>query len=237
MSFSISASESSIPELRIRAFRAVDDFESCMKFRLGHLGVLGAFGFKLSSATEEWMFHPDTYVIVIESPEGEVYGGSRLQKIGDKLQLPIQSAVGEEIPNLDEYLSEFNPPVVELCGLWNSVAVAGLGIGSVYSIRAALALAGLLNFQSVIALCSAYTYRISSKYGFRLVESLADGGRIYYDGANQFAHITLQRDVNHMFDSDENERKKIMEIRQNPLILCEELIGNGITKIEYALSI
>ena len=65
MSFSISASESSIPELRIRAFRAVDDFESCMKFRLGHLGVLEAFGFKLSSATEEWMFNPDTYVIVI----------------------------------------------------------------------------------------------------------------------------------------------------------------------------
>jgi hypothetical protein len=238
MSIDLSSIEKRIPELRIRAFRAIDDFESCKRFRSGHLGVLEAFGFKLSSASEEWMFDKKTYVIVIESPDGShIYGGSRLQFFGPGLELPIKSALKEDIPELSSFLESFSPPIVELCGLWNSVAVAGLGIGSIYSIRSALALAGILEFQSVVALCSAYTYRISHKYGFNLVEDLADNGKIFYEGANQYAHITLQNDVRNMLGADELERQRIFEIRDNPKAEFEEIIGDGLSKINYMFEI
>ena len=212
----------------------MDDLESCMRFREGHLGVLEAFGFKLTSSTEEWMFDPGTHVIIIESMDRKItYGGSRLQLLGSKLELPIQSAVGEDIPNLDEFLMSRNGPVAELCGLWNSVAVAGLGIGSVYSIRSAIALGGLLGYNEMVALCSAFTYRISHKYGFRLVDSLGEGGKVFYAGANQYAHLTHQPNIIELTDSDEIECVKIKEIRTNPILKTDEIIGDRLTSIYY----
>lgn len=236
MSYNINSPEKHLSEISIRSFRAVDDLESCMRFREGHLGVLEAFGFKLTSSTEEWMFDPGTHVIIIESTDRKItYGGSRLQLLGSKLELPIQSAIGEDVLNLDEYLNSRKGPVAELCGLWNSVAVAGLGIGSVYSIRSAIALGGLLGYNEMIALCSAFTYRISHKYGFRLVESLGEGGKVFYAGANQYAHITHQPNILSLPDSDEIERFKINEIRLNPIMRIDEIIGDGLTSIHYQI--
>jgi hypothetical protein len=236
MSYNINSPEKHLSDISIRSFRAIDDLDSCMRFREGHLGVLEAFGFKLTSSTEDWMFDPGTHVIIIESLDRKTtYGGSRLQLFGSKLELPIQSAVGEDISNLDEYLFSRKGPVAELCGLWNSVAVAGLGIGSVYSIRSAIALGGLLGYNEMIALCSAFTYRISHKYGFRLVESLGEGGKIFYDGANQYAHITHQQDIINLPDSDEIEKLKIQEIRLNPISKVDEIIGDGLTSIHYQI--
>jgi len=236
MSYNINSPEKHLSEISIRSFRAIDDLDSCMRFREGHLGVLEAFGFKLTSSTEEWMFDPGTHVIIIESLDRKTtYGGSRLQLLGSKLELPIQGAVGEDISNLDEYLFSRKGPVAELCGLWNSVAVAGLGIGSVYSIRSAIALGGLLGYQEMIALCSAFTNRISHKYGFRLVESLGEGGKIFYEGANQYAHITHQKDVINLLNSDEIEKLKIQEVRLSPISKVDEIIGDGLTSIHYQI--
>ena len=236
MGYNINSPEKHLGEISIRSFRAVDDLDSCMRFREGHLGVLEAFGFKLTSSTEEWMFDPGTHVIIIESTDRKItYGGSRLQLLGSELELPIQSAVGEDIPNLDEFLKGRSGPVAELCGLWNSVAVAGLGIGSVYSIRSAIALGGLLGYNEMIALCSAFTYRISHKYGFRLVESLGEGGKVFYAGANQYAHITHQPNLIALSDSDEIERFKINEIRASPILRTDEIIGDGLTSIYYQI--
>ncbi len=236
MSYNINSPEKHLNEISIRSFKAIDDLESCMRFREGHLGVLEAFGFKLTSSTEEWMFDPGTHVIIIESVDRKItYGGSRLQLLGSKLELPIQSAVGEDVPDLNEFLKSRKGPVAELCGLWNSVAVAGLGIGSVYSIRSAIALGGLLGYGEMIALCSAFTYRISHKYGFRLVETLGEGGKIFYAGANQYAHITHQPNIIEMTDSDEIERIKISEIRSNPILKIDEIIGDGLTSINYQI--
>lgn len=236
MSYNINSPEKHLNEISIRSFKAIDDLESCMRFREGHLGVLEAFGFKLTSSTEEWMFDPGTHVIIIESVDRKItYGGSRLQLFGSKLELPIQSAVGEDVPDLNEFLKSRKGPVAELCGLWNSVAVAGLGIGSVYSIRSAIALGGLLGYGEMIALCSAFTYRISHKYGFRLVETLGEGGKIFYAGANQYAHITHQPNIIEMTDSDEIERIKINEIRSNPILKIDEIIGDGLTSINYQI--
>jgi hypothetical protein len=236
MSYNINSPERHLAEITIRSFRAIDDLDSCMRFREGHLGVLESFGFKLTSSTEEWMFDPGTHVIIIESLDRKTtYGGSRLQLLGSKLELPIQGAVGEDISNLDEYLFSRKGPVAELCGLWNSVTVAGLGIGSVYSIRSAIALGGLLGYQEMIALCSAFTYRISHKYGFRLVESLGEGGKIFYEGANQYAHITHQKDVINLLNSDEIEKLKIQEVRLSPISKVDEIIGDGLTSIHYQI--
>jgi hypothetical protein len=236
MGYNINSPEKHLGEISIRSFRAIDDLDSCMRFREGHLGVLEAFGFKLTSSTEEWMFDPGTHVVIIESTDRKItYGGSRLQLLGEKSELPIQSAVGEDVPGLDQFLLDRKGPIAELCGLWNSVAVAGLGIGSVYSIRSAIALGGLLGYNEMIALCSAFTYRISHKYGFRLVESLGEAGKVFYAGANQYAHITHQPNIIDLTDSDEIERLKICEIRSSPIMKTDEIIGDGLTSIYYQI--
>lgn len=238
MNFSDPSNSIDLKEISIRAFRAIDDLESCMKFRTGHLGVLEAFGFELSSSKEDWMSDPNTYVVIIESRDGsKTYGGSRIQLFGGSLKLPIESAIGDEVPELDEFLKSRQGQIAELCGLWNSVAVAGLGIGSTYSIRSAIALAKLLGFNQMVALCSAFTYRISHRYGFNLVKELAEGGKIYYPGANQYAHITYQNDLEMLPGTDQGEFERILEIYNNPKLETEAKLGDNLVRIIYNLQI
>ena len=239
MNISDPSNSLNLKEISIRAFRAIDDLDSCMRFRRGHLGVLEAFGFELSSSKEDWMSDPLTYVIIIESPDREItYGGSRIQLYGGDLPLPIESAIGDDVPELFQFLkSQEETKIAELCGLWNSVAVAGLGIGSTYSIRSAIALGKLLQFQHMVALCSAFTYRISHRYGFNLVRELAEDGKIYYPGANQYAHITYQSDLLNLPGTDKTEFERIMEIYSNPKLETQEKLGDYNVRICYSLEI
>jgi hypothetical protein len=208
-----------VSALRIRAFRAVDDPASAMAFANGHLDVLKNFGLTLSSAKKTWMDSPSVYVILIEATDGsEVYGGARIEAYDGVHTLPIVAAVEEEAPEITSFLDKHHHNRIgEICGLWNSMSVAGLGVGSTYSIRCAIAIAELIGLTELVALCSPYTYRIANNYGFQLLEELGNKGAIPYAGANEIAHVTFQQDVANLPGSKEEERNLILDLRKNPI--------------------
>lgn len=227
-----------IREIQIRAFRAIDDPTSARAFAKGHLDVLNNFGLNLSSAKEEWISKPSVYVVIIESPDRQVvYGGARVELYQSDLKLPIEAAVGEEAPEIGDFLkSRTSGKIGEICGLWNSLAVAGLGIGSVYSIRCAIAIATSIGLNELVALCSPYTYRIAHQYGFKLLEGVGNKGAIPYAGANEIAHVTFQSNIHQLVGADLNEMEIIQTLRQTPNQIRIEDVRKGKIEVHYQLS-
>jgi hypothetical protein len=185
------------------------------------------------------MSRDSVYVIIIESADrSHVYGGSRIEISEDGVSLPIETAVSEEAPEVSDFLQRHRDyRIGEICGLWNSHAVAGMGIGSVYSIRCAIALAGLINLQELVALCSPYTYRIAHRYGFRLLEEVGNRGAIPYAGANEIAHVTYQEDIGNLPNAADEERSFILDLRKMPVQTRLENGRKGILKVHYNLSV
>ncbi len=228
-----------VNSIRIRAFRASKDMISCLRFQEGHLDVLRSFGFKVSSTQEDWMLSDNVYVILVESQDSsKVYGGARIEICNSGRQVPIQIALADLAPEINEFVfQQRERKLAELCGLWNSVAVAGLGIGSVYSIRAAIALACILNLESMIALCSVHSFKMASKFGFGLLNSIGDSGIVYYEGARQNAHITFQENLKELKGVDQLEIEKIQGLVRNPMqVVWEERNGSKM-QINYELEI
>lgn len=104
----------------------------------------------------------------------------------DEYPLPLEDAIGKLDPKIYQVVSEYNKEgTAELCGLWNSREVAGMGIGSTLLVRACLARAGLvlanqLQINSLFALCASYTLRMALGTGFEVEESVGDNGKFPY---------------------------------------------------------
>ena len=83
-------------DIRIRAFRATDDFETCLKFYEGHKRVLEGRGIgQVTSSTAEWMYSPSVFVVVVETTDcSKLYGGARVHAPTEKLfyRLKLQQA-------------------------------------------------------------------------------------------------------------------------------------------------
>ena len=72
-------------EVSIRAFRAIDDIETCLKFVAGHQKVLENHGiYNVTSSSHQWMYSPSVFVIVVESLDIVEYGQSQSQRLGFK---------------------------------------------------------------------------------------------------------------------------------------------------------
>lgn len=185
------------------------------------------------------MEDPTAYAIIVESLDRQkVYGGARLHLGKSAFPLPVIGAVSEEAPEIADFIQSLQgQPFAELCGLWNSMSIAGMGVGSVFSIRAAIALAGMVGVNSLIALCSVHSYRMAHRYGFNLVESVGRGGEIPYVGAKQIARLTYQHDVVNLPNSQDLERDAILSLRSAPNQSVAELLRGDNVDINYDLSL
>lgn len=225
-------------KIRIRAFRACDDIASSARFHQGHSEVLSSYGLKLTSADPVWIEDPNCYVILIESLDGsQAYGGSRIQISTQQTQLPIETAIGYLEPRVYDVVKNLREEgVAEICGLWNSAVVAGMGIGSTFSIRCAFAVAGFLNIKSMFALCSPYTYRMAGSFGFAKMVELGNEGVLPYPSEKQVAIVTFQDDVKAMNGASDLERTFIFNLRTNPSQITAEDVGkNGPIEVHYHL--
>jgi hypothetical protein len=137
----------------------------------------------ITSAKAVWMNDPDTYIILVESEDGEkLFGGARVQVAKGVFPLPIEDALTKFDLNIHNYVKELIPHGTgELCGLWNSREVAGLGVGSIYIwAGSGVALAKLLNLQTLFALCAPATVSNCMRVGFLVDERLGNEGAFYY---------------------------------------------------------
>ncbi len=204
----------------IKAFRATDNIEACKRFVEGHTRVLKIFGITMiTSANVEWFDDPNTYVIIVESLDGEkIYGGARIQVAGGKIPLPIETAVKDMDPSVHEIIAEHaKEGTAEFCGLWNSRAVAGYGIGSMYLGRAAVSITEQLKLKTLFALCAPATVRNSARVGFELATFLGNNGTFYYPKEDLIATAVCINDLHNLPAAEPEERDVIFDLRNKPI--------------------
>ena len=223
--------------IKIRAFRAIDDQEACHKFIEGHRRLLEIhFGVaKVTSSSQEWVNSENTIVIIVEDETGEkVYGGARVQMVDGKIQLPIEHALGHYDPKIYEFVK---PGCAEICGMWNSMEVAGMGIGSLILCRVCVSIVNQLPIDKIYVLCAPVTTRMGKRVGAVVEETLGDKGIFFYPKDDFVATAMAILDVDVLEHAEEKERENILELRKNPNQLKIEKGPKGEFEVQYQLEI
>lgn len=224
----------------IRAFRAIDSPGDCEKFIAGHRHVLEVIGVKkVTSDSNDWADNPAVYVIIVESPDGEkTLGGARIHAVGGNQLLPIEEATGQMDENIFSIVKNHaKQGAGELCGLWNSREVAGMGIGSVFLTRAAVTIATQINLHTLFALCAPYTVQMAVNVGYVVIHSLGNNGTFYYPKLDLLATAVILKDTSTLELATPLERTRIFDLRKNPVQKAGEELRNKIIDIDYNLVI
>ena len=231
-----------ITEIRIRAFRAIDDPETCEKFIAGHRKVLSIYGIEnITTNTDDWMYNPSIFCIVVETIDGQkLYGGARVQAADGIHPLPIEEATGDmdsKIYGIVKHYSQFG--AAELSGLWNSKEVAGFGIGSLFPSRVAVAICSQIGVNVLFTLCSPTTVRFKDWIGGALLEEVGNNGTFYYPKLDLIATALYTEDAINLPLAHSREKDKIFYLRNNPEHVAEEKspFKNHIVKVHYELTI
>ena len=122
-----------VDEAIVLMSRASHDPQLCKRLLDGHKRVLEAYGIKnLSSFRTDWFRRDDVWIIAVLTPDGErVLAGARMQPGLVANDFPLHQAVGHVDPNVGAFLEEIIPDkAYELNALWNSIELAGMGLGS-----------------------------------------------------------------------------------------------------------
>lgn len=227
-------------ELRIRAFRATDDPETCNRFIEGHRKVLEHHGIsKVTSSTDTWATSRAVFVVVVESLDGEkLYGGARVHASDGITKLPIEEATGYMDPNIYEIVKfHAQNGTGELCGLWNSKEVAGLGVGSLFPSRAAVVIANQIGLTTMFSLCSPATVRFNQWIGSNVLTSVGNKGIFYYPKLDLVATAVFLEDAVTLKDAHPREREKMLFLRDNLHYVTQEKapFKNVVVDVQYDL--
>jgi hypothetical protein len=212
-------------DIRIRAFRATEDKETCLKFIEGHKKVLSIYGIEnITTNTEDWIYNPSIFVIVVESLDKEkLFGGARVQAADGKHPLPIEEATGKLDPAIYDIVKERSKTGTgELSGLWNSKEVAGLGIGSLFPSRVSVVIANQIGLTTMFSLCSPTTVRFNQWIGSRILTAVGKEGTFYYPKLDLLATAVFLEDAVSLKDAHPRERDKMLFLRENPTIMIPE---------------
>ncbi|MEO8711990.1 MAG: hypothetical protein ABI405_07710 [Parafilimonas sp.] len=229
-------------DIRIRAFRATDDQDTCIKFIEGHRKVLSIYGIEnITTNSDIWMYNPSIFVIVVESLDGEkIFGGVRLQCADGINPLPIEEAVGKMDTKITEIVKEASSNgAAEISGLWNSKEVAGLGIGSFFPSRATFVIAEQLGIDTFFALCAPATVRFNQWLGSKTLKRIGNNGTFYYPKLDLIATACIHEDLKKLGDAHLREREKILFLRNNLQCTINEksIFKNIRVNVHYDLKI
>ncbi len=225
--------------LNILAFRATDNHELREQYHKGLEQILLHYGVsKVTSQSKDWFDDPDTWLVVVVSEDTkQVLGGARLQMAKQGMPLPMENAVGYKDSKVYDIVKDYREKggVSELCGLWNSRKVAGMGLGSVFLGRACVALSPFANMKTVLALCAPSTKENCFRIGFELLDRLGTAGEFNYPKENLVATSVVIEDVENLPYCKEIDRNKIFELRNNTNLATKEDTPRGEIFIQYKL--
>ncbi|WP_214073821.1 hypothetical protein [Mucilaginibacter sp. dw_454] len=232
--------DKAVPEVRLRAFRAIDEPKTCALFVEGHANVLSSIGIKkVTSSQNGWTTNPAVFVIIVESMDGKrVFGGARVHVSGGSEPLPIEQAVSLLDPSIHKLVWEYSHNGTgEVCGLWNSSELSGYGIGTPLLIRSGIAIAAQLGIQTLFALCAPYTVQPVVNCGMELVSSIGNKGTFYYPKLDLIATAMVLNDLENLSRARDEDRAEIMQMRNHPdELTINELKQKKIT-VYFALGI
>jgi len=229
-------------EVTIRAFRATDDPETCLKFIDGHKKVLENHGIqKVTSSSNDWMHRRSVFVIVVESTDGvKLFGGARVHAADGINPLPIEQATWTMDPKIKDFVAEYaRNGTGELCGLWNSIEVAGMGIGSLFPSRVSVVIANQIGLTTMFSLCSPVTVRFNQWIGSEVFTRVGNNGTFYYPKLDLIATAVFLDDAVHLSKAHPREREKMLYLRSNlNTVLTEKSPFKNINvNVRYKLTI
>ncbi|MBE7175966.1 MAG: hypothetical protein INR69_06155 [Mucilaginibacter polytrichastri] len=228
------------PVVRLRAYRAIDEPETSLKFIKGHEHVLTSIGVqKVTSSKNEWMENPAAFVLVVETMDGQrVLGGARVHVAGGSELLPIEQATGKFDPYIHDLVRGYaQQGTGEICGLWNSREISGYGIGCIFLIRAAVAISEQIGIQSLFALCAPYTIKPVVSCGMQLEDSVGNKGTFYYPKLDLLATSMILKDVPTLHKAEDDDREAIMKIRREADVIRIEELRRRQIEIHYQTTI
>lgn len=223
--------------IHIRTFRATEDPEACAKFIDGHKRLLEIYyGIaKVTSSSEDWVNDPSTIVVLVEDDiTKKVYGGARVQQFNGKNSLPVEVALGKYDKNIYNLVKE---RCGEVCGMWNSKEIAGMGIGSHILCRVSVAITTRLPLDKIYVLCAPVTTRMGRRIGAIVEESLGDKGIFFYPHDDFVATAMVIPDLDTLIHAQDTERELIYNLRNNPIQTRTEKGPKGEFEVHYNLSI
>jgi len=221
---------------KIRAYRSPDDIETSLRYIEGHRKVLESYGVKkVTSANHNWLYDDQTYVVIVESEDGDrIFGGTRVQIRSGNLKMPMEDAISKIDSNIYNYMDKYeNKTLAEFCGLFNSKEVAGYGIGSIFLGRIAIAICANMGVDHLMGLCSPATLRNSLRVGFEILRDLGNNGTFYYPRESLIATALIIEDVKDLPNATTEERNRILDLRNNPSQFAVEKGPKGELEIIY----
>ncbi len=221
--------------------RANQDQRLCKRLLQGHRRVLEAYGIKnLSSFRTDWFRRDDVIVIAVLTPDGEkVLAGARMQPGMVANDFPLHQAVGHVDPKVSEFLEERIPEgVMELSALWNSIELAGMGLGSEFLIEVAMASLPMLKAKHLVALTSPVTRKWREKHGWQIRKELGDDGFFVYPKDSLRASIEHYQHPEFLPDVAEEVKTLMQNIWDRPEGVTTHVHGpKGQLKIRLNLTV
>ncbi len=225
---------------KIRVFRAIEDLESCQLFATGHANVLRDYGItKVTSSKNDWFFNPNVLVVTVEETESnKVVGGERIHIVNKDFLLPIEEAVSVVEHRIFDLVKTYTEKGItgELCGLWNAKDIAGRGV-SLLLTKIGVALAHMLNMDSIFVLCAPYTVSMCQSAGFEIETSIGNNGTFIYPKLDLIATSLVIKDLGVLLHAENQIREQIFNFIAYPINVITEIGQRGETQITYNIQI
>jgi hypothetical protein len=204
-------------KLTIRAFRAVDDHETCIRYLMEQIRVLEDIG--VSSVIKpdvSWCTDPDVIVVIAESPTLGVVAGIRLHVACTGTVLPMEHAVMKFDPSISPLLQRLQEHRTgEVAGLWNAHRFAGRGVPFLL-FQAVVAVASQLRISSMVTFVAEYVAQYAAQCGFRMMSELVDGGDYAYPVPSIHTHAMVLDDPMALSRAHDDVRRRILGLRVRP---------------------
>jgi len=181
-----------IDKVVLTILRASEDVELCQAMVEGHKRVLKTYGIKnISSFNTDWIGRNDVILIVAMSADGDkVLAGTRLQTGSKPEDFPLYQAVGAMDEELKPWLTSLiKDGTMELNGMWNSIELAGMGLGVEWMVQTAMASMSMLDLRNIFALTSPVTRKMRNKMGWSIQDQFGDDGYFKYPNDKLLASI------------------------------------------------
>lgn len=226
--------------MNIRAFRAIDEYNTCIKYKEHHVNVLKDYGItNVTSSKDEWYLNPNMYCIIAESvKENEMIGGIRVQISDTEHLLPVETAIGKMDVAIHQLVRNYrtNGGVGELCGLWNAKKIAGYGV-SLLLVRAGISITNQLKFKTMIGICAEYSLQMFQNVGFIIDKSLGVNGEFPYPNDTYKANVVGILNSETLNTATYYDKFRMDSLRSNPKQTYIEKGPKGNLEVNYNLTI
>jgi len=222
--------------IRIRAFRAVEEPDTCAEFLRQHRKVLEDFGIEhVNTNNDHWKDDPDTYLIIATSDKDGMIGGLRLEVSKQGRVLPIVDALHSLDGRIDQEVNRWSSNgCAEICGLWNANRYANRGLPTLLG-YAAVAVANQIGVESMVCLIAHYTLRHALRVGFTIMGDVGHEGTFTYPIPSIKAIAMVMPNTLLLNDAQDKHRLPVISLRMRPQQVRVEQPAHEELVVDYDL--